>query len=230
MDLATCFNIHKGTAVLVPDGGAGNNGQCAQWADTVLHDVYGLPYIYTSWARTWWDDRYGLGLMDHFTEVTDGSINKGDFVIWGPLSAADEAGHIDVGSQDGGIRAEFWAYDSNWDAANFHDTDGYPTLHEVQHTGSLNDQILGVLRSNNGGIAMPTDEQIDSVIAIAHHAVFGTNAPDVDFNNLRPLLKNDFAAGVIQMLTQYNDNAAAAWKQQPAAAVPLEPGTLYRTA
>jgi hypothetical protein len=35
----------------------------------------------------------------------------------------------------------------------------------------------------------------------------------VDFNNLRPLLKNNLAAGVIEMLHQYNENSEAAYKR-----------------
>lgn len=60
---------------------------------------------------------------------------------------------------------------------------------------------------------MATNAQVDEIIATAHQGVFGTPAPDVDFNNLRPLLSANLAEGVLEMLKQYNNNADAAYKQ-----------------
>lgn len=153
ISLDECFQQHQGTAILVPGGGTGNNGQCAQWSDTVLHDVYGLPYVYTPAAMDWWNDADELGLTASFDRVTDGTIRKGDFVVWLPLSADDREGHIDTASRDGSY-ADFWAYDSNWDAANFHDRNGYPTLHEVHHADALNVKVIGALRSKEDNMTV----------------------------------------------------------------------------
>jgi hypothetical protein len=146
MDLDQCFQAHENTALLVPGGGAGNNGQCAQWADTVMHDVYGLPCVYTPAALDWFNKFDELGLDANFEIITDGSIRKGDFVVWNPLSAKDPEGHIDVVSRDGGTIQDFYAYDSNWNATLFHDSLGYPTLHEVHHADLFNDLVVAIIR------------------------------------------------------------------------------------
>jgi hypothetical protein len=78
-----------------------------------------------------------------------------------------------------------------------------------------------------GESMQPTAAQIDQTIAIAHQAVFGTPAPDIDFNNLRPLLSNNYPNGVIEMLTQYNASPEAAWRQNTLNATTLNPG-LYK--
>jgi hypothetical protein len=145
MDLDTCYNQHQGTAVLIPGGGAGNEGQCAQWADVVYHDVYGFPYVFTPSAKDWWENADNLGITQHFDKITDGSIKKGDFVVYGPLSAGDPWGHIDVACSDG-TTTDFMAYDSNWGGAAFHNSQGNPILHQVHHADRFNQFILGSLR------------------------------------------------------------------------------------
>jgi hypothetical protein len=154
MTLQEAFGANQGTAILVPGGGAGNNGQCAQWADYALNNVYGFPYLYTPAAKDWWYNFDSFPqLANNFVKITDGSIKAGDFVIFDPLSGQDPQGHIDVASHDGSA-TDFWAYDSNWNAGAFHDSQGFPSLHEVHHTGVLNTKVLGSLRLK--GNTMPT--------------------------------------------------------------------------
>lgn len=169
MTLDDSYQQHQGTAILVPGGGARNNGQCAQWADTVYHDVYGLPYIYTPAAKDWWYNADALGITQHFDKITDGSIKKGDFVVWNPLSLTDPEGHIDVASRDGNS-SDFYAYDSNWDATHFHDTEGYPILHEVHHADNFNKFIIGVLRPKGATMIPLTQSNKDKLIKMAKRA------------------------------------------------------------
>src|SRR5437868_3199712 len=121
MTLDQCFQLNQGKSLLIPGGGSGNEGQCVQWADTVLHDVYGFDYHWGN-AIDWWNSPGEL--LDHFYKVTDGSIKKGDFVIFN-TNVGSVYGHIDVAMQDG-TTANFQGADSNWG--------GNKTVHLVQHT------------------------------------------------------------------------------------------------
>lgn len=150
MTLDQCYQKYQGTSILVPGGGAGNNGQCAQWADTVLHEVYGLDYIYTPAAKDWWNKADALGLTQHFDKITDGSVKKGDFVVYNPINAIDVQGHIDTAAQDGN-RNSYVGYDSNWGGLAFY-KNGYPILHTVTHADSYNKFILGSLRLKGGSM------------------------------------------------------------------------------
>lgn len=149
MTLEECYQQNEGQALLVPGGGAGNNGQCAQWADTVLHDVYGFPYVYTPGAIDWYLNAEQLGLAQYFDRVSDGSIKKGDFVIYG-TGVGSIYGHIDVAAADGSFSA-YAGYDSNWGGKAFRNSQGYPILHIVNHSDSYNQYILGVLRLKSPG-------------------------------------------------------------------------------
>lgn len=179
--LEETYNKYKGQAVLAPGGGAGNQGQCLQWSDIVLNEVYGLPFIYTPAALDWWVKAGSLGLTVHFNKIPAGSpVKKGDFVIYDARVGAPE-GHIDVASNDGSYN-DFTAYDSNWGGKAFYNSAGYPTLHEVRHNDKYNGFIVGYLRSkeanvlpdfNNGDaenlfVAMygnrPTPEQIAAFV------------------------------------------------------------------
>lgn len=161
MTLNDCYTQHKGTAVLVPGGGTGNNGQCEQWADLVLHDVYGQPYIYTPAAKNFWYDFDSFPqLKNNFDKITKGQpIKAGDFIVYDPLSATDPQGHIDLASKDSTTLNNFWAYDSNWDAAHFHDANGFPTLHEVNHADGFNSKVIGYLRKK--GTTMPDNTKVN---------------------------------------------------------------------
>lgn len=132
LSLDACFAQNQGKALLVPGGGAGNEGQCVQWADTVLHDVYGLPYVYAN-AIDWWP--LPQSLAGKFVQVTDGSIKKGDFVIFNQ-KVGSVYGHIDVAMNDGSVNG-FTGADSNWG--------GNKTVHLVNHSGQAG-YIIGALR------------------------------------------------------------------------------------
>lgn len=144
MTLLQCYQEHEGTSVLVPGGGAGNQGQCEQWADLVLNQVYGLSFVYTPAALDWWYSADALGLTEHFDKIPFGEpIVQGDYIIYdGRVGSAD--GHIDVASENGTVKA-FWAYDSNWGGSPFV-VNGYPVLHEVFHMDEYNNYIVGYLR------------------------------------------------------------------------------------
>jgi len=131
MTLDECYAANQGKALLIPGGGAGNEGQCVQWADTVLHDVYGFDYHWGN-AIDWWNNPGEL--LNHFDQITDGSIKKGDFVIFN-TQVGSVYGHIDVAMQDG-TTGNFLGADSNWG--------GNKTVHMVQHSNA--GYVLGSLR------------------------------------------------------------------------------------
>lgn len=142
MTLDDCYQQNQGKALLIPGGGAGNEGQCVQWADTVLHDVYGFPYHWGN-AIDWW--RNPSELLDHFDQITDGSIKKGDIVIFNEKTGS-VYGHIDVAAQDGTTQ-DFQGYDSNWG--------GNKTVHTVHHIGSQ--YVVGSLRLKGEDMSLQAD-------------------------------------------------------------------------
>lgn len=131
MTLDECYAKYEGTVVLV-DGNPADAGQCVQWADTVLVSVYGDATHYGN-AIDWWNDPGDL-LTDGFEKITDGSVKKGDFVIFNQ-KVGSIYGHIDVAMQDG-TTSNFLGSDSNWG--------GNMTVHEVQHSNA--DFVIGSLR------------------------------------------------------------------------------------
>lgn len=145
MNLRACYLKHQGTSVLIPGGGAGNEGQCAQWADTVLKEVHGQPYVYTPAALDWWTkfDTFPQ-LKRNFVKVHAGQpIKTGDFIIYdGRVGSV--YGHVDVAASNGTIK-NFAAYDSNWGGKRDPKT-GFPILHNVQHNDSFNNYIVGYIR------------------------------------------------------------------------------------
>lgn len=153
MPLDDVYKKYEGQSILIPGGGKGNNGQCVQWADAVLNEVYGLPYVYTPAALDWWYKADQLGLTQYFDKIPRSTpIKKGDFVIYdniGRNPAGGFFGHIDVAAQDGTIQ-DFTAYDSNWGGTAYY-KDGYPVLHTVRHNDVYNQYIVGYLRRKAGG-------------------------------------------------------------------------------
>lgn len=138
------YQKHKGESILIPAGGKGNNGQCAQAADSYMKEVFGLPYIYTPAALDWWTKAPALGLTENFNKIPAGQpVLAGDYVIYDQRVGARE-GHIDMASRDGTVK-DFWAYDSNWGGDAFK-KNGYPVLHEVHHNDAYNNYIVGYLR------------------------------------------------------------------------------------
>lgn len=131
MTLDEEFTKYQGQGVLVPGEPEDERGQCVQWVDFVLHDVYGLPYHYGN-AIDWWNNPGEL--LTNFDKVTDGSVKKGDFVVFN-TQVGSVYGHIDVAMQDG-TTANFQGADSNWG--------GNLTVHLVQHSNQS--YVLGSLR------------------------------------------------------------------------------------
>lgn len=161
MTLDQCYRSNEGQALLIPGGGADNNGQCAQWADTVLHDVYGLPYVYTPAALDWWQNFGSFPqLAANFEQIPAGQpIKAGDFIFYDARVGAPE-GHVDVASRDGQL-SDFWAYDSNWGGSAYRNADGYPVLHEQHHNDKYNNYIVGYIRFKGGN--MPSTADTDTV-------------------------------------------------------------------
>lgn len=126
------YATYKGQSVLVPGEPDSERGQCVQWADYVLHDVYGLPYHYGN-AIDWWNNPKEL-LTENFVKIGDGSIKKGDFVVFNEL-VGSVYGHIDVAMADGNV-TNFTGSDTNWG--------GNLTVHEVNHVNKS--YVLGSLR------------------------------------------------------------------------------------
>lgn len=130
------------------DGIEANRGQCVQWADFVLTEAYDLPAHYGN-AIDWWNNPGNL--LDNFDKVSDGSVKKGDFVIFN-TKVGSPFGHIDVAMQDGSYSG-FQGADSNWG--------GNKTVHLVQHNNpSL---ILGVLRLKKEA-DMPNEGDVKNVV------------------------------------------------------------------
>jgi hypothetical protein len=126
------FNQYQGQSVLVPGQPEYLRGECFMWFDFVLHDVYQLPYFYAEGAIDIWNSPGWL--LNHFDKITDGSIKKGDIVIFNQ-SVGSIYGHVDVAMQDGTVDS-FQGSDQNWS--------GNKTVHLVNHTGRQ--YVLGSLR------------------------------------------------------------------------------------
>lgn len=156
------YTLHKGTAILIPNGGKGNDGQCVQAMDSYLFEVYKQPYVYALGAIDIWKS----GIPGFTKIVSPPTIELGDFVFW-DSRIGSKFGHVDMCSRPGPL-SNFWAYDSNWGGKAFYNDEGYPILHEVRHNDILNDYILGVLRKEN----MPTlvdDGNIDLLYVSVLH-------------------------------------------------------------
>lgn len=148
MTLLSWFQQNIGKAVVVPNIVADELGQCWVSATSYLHDVYGLPYIYTPAAINVWNN--SLLTQYGFTKIpTNERIIAGDLIFYDSRIGAPE-GHVSTASQDGTL-GDFYAYDSNWDKTHFHDSNGFPTLHEVHHNDRYNGYIVGYYRRMVGG-------------------------------------------------------------------------------
>jgi hypothetical protein len=150
------FQARQGQSLLVPGEPESLRGQCVQAADYALNEVYGFSYHYGN-ASEWWTNPGDLS--QHFDKITDGSIKKGDFVIYSSsLPGSGGAGHIDVAAQDGKT-SNYMGYDSNWG--------GNKTLHQVTHNGSENQYILGSLRLKGADMATTADHDMVERLAEA---------------------------------------------------------------
>lgn len=136
MTLDQSFAANQGQSLLIPGGGEANRGQCVMWADTVYHDVYNLSYVYAN-AIDWWNNADNLSITKSFDKITDGSIKKGDIVVFNQ-KVGSVYGHIDVAMEDGTFN-QFLGADSNWG--------GNKTVHLVNHIGA--GYIIGALRSKS---------------------------------------------------------------------------------
>lgn len=143
------YKKHEGTAIYFTGAGKGNNGQCVVATDSALKEVYGLPYVFTPAAKDFWNKFNSIAVLKkNFTKVpyeAKSYPKKGWLVVYGE-GVGSVYGHVDICGKDGD-RNGYMAYDSNWDAVNYHDKNGYPTLHQVQHPYA--NYILGYLRPNN---------------------------------------------------------------------------------
>lgn len=150
ISLDTCYANHIGQ-VLDIDGYPADAGQCVQWADTVINEVYGFGYIYAN-AIDWWTNPQVLA---HFTQITDGSLQKGDFVVFNK-SVGSVYGHIDV-AMDNGTIDNFTGADSNWS--------GNKTVHLVNHVGRQ--YVIGSLRLKGGTMDKITQDEENACAIMA---------------------------------------------------------------
>lgn len=137
IDADLLYQKYKGQT-LSYDGIPENAGQCAQLAEYVLTDKqygYGLQPFWGN-AIDWWRN-YG-GSLTAFDKVTDGSVKKGDIVIFNE-NVGSVYGHIDMAMQDGTVD-NFVGADSNWA--------GNKTVHLVNHVGRQ--YVIGSLRLKGG--------------------------------------------------------------------------------
>lgn len=176
------FQQNIGKAILVPGGGAGNNGQCFQAFDSYLHDVYNKPYIYTPRAINVWT--YALLDQFGFVKVDAGlPVLAGDFIFY-DARVGNIAGHVGIASQDG-YWNDFYSYDSNWGGTKFWNAQGYPTLHEVRHNDSYNKYIVGYYRRAGGRGAESPAPTINKETVPMMDDNF-TTAFFIDLFNVRP--------------------------------------------
>lgn len=152
LTLTQWFDTYKNTAILVPSGGAGNDGQCLQAMDSFIHEVYGTPYIYTPGAIDVW---YKSLLDAHgFVKVMPGAaVLPGDLLFYdgiAPKPGGGFYGHVSIASR-GGTYGDFWAYDSNWGGQAFLNSKWQPVLHESRHNDGYNKYITGYYRFAGGG-------------------------------------------------------------------------------
>lgn len=111
-----------------------------QAADYALNEVYGQPYVWANAIDCWRSFSSFPQLVNNFNQVSDGSVKKGDFVIFNE-KVGSVYGHIDLAMQDGST-ASYQGADSNWG--------GNKTLHLVQHTNAS--YIIGSLRPKGATI------------------------------------------------------------------------------
>lgn len=153
MTLDQCYQKYQGQSVLV-SADPSDRGQCVQWADIVLHEVYNQPVHYGN-AIDWYNNPSEL--LQNFDRISaaSGYPKKGDFVIWNQ-GVGSIYGHIDVCAEDG-TPSGFKGYDSNWG--------GNKTVHAVQHNYN---SVLGYLRpkGKEQDMATATAEDVNR-IAIA---------------------------------------------------------------
>lgn len=152
MNLQTLFNQLQGTKVLVPGQAAEYAGQCFQWVDVYSHDVVGTPYFYAPIALDFWTEYGSSFLNQYYDQITDGTIETGDIVVYGAGINSAGAGHADVALQNG-TTADYVGSDCNWNTLN---------LEEVNHNNADNKFILGSLRpkANEAPAPAPTPSVI----------------------------------------------------------------------
>lgn len=157
MTLLQCYTENEDESLDV-DGVPADTGQCVQWADTVLNQVFRFPYFFAPGALDWWNNPSGS--LVNFDKITDGSIVAGDFVIYS-AGVGSVFGHIDVAAQDGST-ISYVGYDSNWG--------GNLTVHTVTHDDKYNQYILGSLRLKEGGMNPTAQQAHDTVMAFETEA------------------------------------------------------------
>lgn len=114
MTLSEAYTENQGEPILVPGGGEGNAGQCEQWADYVLYNVDGKPYLYTPGAINWWQNPTLAAEGFTFIPFAQGVYPQvGDFVIYG-TGVGSQYGHVSVCAENGNSSG-FVGYDSNWE-------------------------------------------------------------------------------------------------------------------
>lgn len=142
------YDKRKGQVLLVPGADPADAGQCMQAADYALNEIYGLLYVWANAIDCWNKFDQIPQLKNNFDKVSDGSIRKGDFVIFNQ-GVGSVYGHIDLAMQDG-TTSNFQGADSNWG--------GNKTLHLVQHANNV--LVIGALRPKGEDMAKPTQKEV----------------------------------------------------------------------
>lgn len=188
MTLEQCYQTHEGESIDF-DGTGQNNGQCVQWADTVLTQVYAQTALYAN-AIDWWENSQLDSAFD-FIPYTEGIYPVyGDFVIWGS-GVGSKYGHIDLAANDGDAGG-FAGYDSNWE--------DIPTLRTIEHNYDYG--ILGYIRLK--GVNMqPTENQI----ILAYKLAFGPTNPPTQEQITAQLGQPDLS----HVLSSLEADSAKAW-------------------
>lgn len=159
------------------DGIPANRGECVQWVEYVLTDSqygYGLAPFWGN-AVDWWYN-YGGSLLA-FDKITDGSIKKGDIVVFNQ-NVGSIYGHIDMAMGDGSVD-QFTGSDQNWS--------GNKTVHLVNHVGSQ--YVLGVLRLKGSDMSDIAD--LDFVRTVCYGMTLLQPETNQNFMNNVGLPKSD---------------------------------------
>lgn len=180
MNVDTWYQSRKGQSLLVPGADPADRGQCMQAWDFGLNEIYGLPYVWANAIDCWNNFDRIPQLRNNFDRITDGSIKKGDGVVFNE-KVGSVYGHIDWAMSDGSTQ-NFTGADSNWG--------GNKTLHLVNHTGSQ--YVLGALRLK-GGVQPPKGDKMQRGTVELLYQVFGVPYGKNDLDYFTGSSVDDFA-------------------------------------
>lgn len=187
------YNSRQGQSLLVPGAAEADRGQCVQAADYALNEIYGLAYVWAN-AIDWWNSAQ---VLQNFDQITDGSVKKGDFVIFNS-NVGSVYGHVDLAMADGTID-NLTGADSNWG--------GNKTVHLVNHVGRQ--YVVGSLRLKGSQVSNMINDADIAQIRIIMSEVEGWNGNDIHSG------KDDAQIKAAWVGQKWTDFIYHSWSVQP---------------